>query len=169
VEQHRTVVLPGVSDELDTIRHRYDGLDSLLSEVAKKITETIPFDVDIELNVIYFPQIGFLTVIPLDESTGRGVHEGELDPENAWVRMFSTEAKVYYKSNEMREMDDQLGDVYGMICGKFPYESTLWTWNNPFADKEIEIIYSLAQRVLYYKDLITTCSDLCGELDRLFT
>lgn len=36
-------------------------------------------------------------------------------------------------------------------------------------DKEIEIIHSLTQRVLYYKDLITTCSDLCGELDRLST
>lgn len=33
-------------------------------------------------------------------------------------------------------------------------------------DKEIEIIYNLAQRVLDYQELITSCSDLCGELDR---
>lgn len=117
MEQHRTVVKAGLNDELDIIRHRYDGLDSLLSGVAKKIAESMPY-VDIELSVIYFPQIGFLTVIPLDETTGRGVYEGDLNLENAWVRMFSTETKVYYKSNEMREMDDQLGDIYGMICGK---------------------------------------------------
>ena len=37
---------------------------------------------------------------------------------------------------------------------------------NASADKEIEIIHHLAQRVLAHQDLIKTCSDICGELDR---
>ena len=34
------------------------------------------------------------------------------------------------------------------------------------ADKEIEIIHNLAQRVLIYQELIIGCSEICGELDR---
>lgn len=33
-------------------------------------------------------------------------------------------------------------------------------------DKEIEIIHELAQSVLEYEELLTTASDICGELDR---
>lgn len=58
--------------------------------------------------------------------------------------------QVYFKSSETREMDDHFGDVYGIIC-----------------DREIEISYELAQYVLQYEDLITSCSDVCGELDSL--
>ncbi|KAH9870721.1 hypothetical protein IAQ61_006199 [Plenodomus lingam] len=57
--------------------------------------------------------------------------------------------QVYFKSSETREMDDHFGDVYGII-----------------SDREIEISHELAQHVLQYEELITTCSDICGELDR---
>lgn len=46
-------------------------------------------------------------------------------------------------------MDDHFGDVYGII-----------------SDREIEISHELAQFVLQYEELFTTCSDICGELDR---
>lgn len=46
-------------------------------------------------------------------------------------------------------MDDHFGDVYGII-----------------SDREIEISHELAQFVLQYEELITSCSDVCGELDR---
>ncbi|KAI9883832.1 MAG: Translation elongation factor 1 beta [Watsoniomyces obsoletus] len=150
VEQHRTVVNVGVDDELDTLRHTYDGLDSLLSEVRRRLLETTTFDVNSDLNVIYFPQIGFLILLPLDINTGRGMNEDLFDPEGSWVRMFSTDAEVYYKSHEMRELDQHFGDIYGIIC-----------------DKEIEIIYHLAQRVLAHEEIIRTCSTICGELDSL--
>lgn len=117
MEQHRTVVNVGVDDDLDTMRHRYDGLDSLLSEVRRRLLETTTYDVNSELNVIYFPQIGFLILLPLDAVTGRGLNEVAFDPDGFWVRMFSTDAEVYYKSNETREMDEHFGDIYGMICG----------------------------------------------------
>lgn len=46
-------------------------------------------------------------------------------------------------------MDDHFGDIYGII-----------------SDREIEISHELAQFVLQYEELITSCSDVCGELDR---
>jgi len=46
-------------------------------------------------------------------------------------------------------MDDHFGDVYGII-----------------SDREIEISHELAQYVLQYEELLTSCSDICGKLDR---
>ena len=99
------------------------------------------------LNVIYFPQIGFLCTTPIDPDTGDAVYDGGLD--HLWERMFATEEQVYFKNSETREMDD-FGDVYGII-----------------SDREIEISHELAQYLLQYEELLTTCSDICGELDSL--
>lgn len=107
----------GVDRELDAMRHQYDAMDSLLSEVARDLRLRMPADVSID-NVIYFPQLGYLIVVPLDPVTGRGRFEGGGTSENGWLYMFSTEDKVYYKSEEMKEMDEHFGDLYGMICGR---------------------------------------------------
>jgi DNA mismatch repair protein MSH5 len=64
--------------------------------------------------------------------------------------MFATEAQIYFKNSETREMDDHFGDVYGII-----------------SDREIEISHELAQYLLQYEGLLTSCSDICGELDSL--
>lgn len=32
--------------------------------------------------------------------------------------MFITENRAYFKDFRMREMDEKLGDIYGIICGK---------------------------------------------------
>lgn len=56
--------------------------------------------------------------------------------------------QVYFKTPEVREMDNHFGDIYGMI-----------------SDREIEISHELAQYMLQYGGLFTACSDMCGELD----
>lgn len=33
------------------------------------------------------------------------------------------------------------------------------------ADREIEIIHELAERILEYEELLTTASDICAEID----
>ncbi|TKA65356.1 hypothetical protein B0A49_08109 [Cryomyces minteri] len=102
-QQHRTVVKTGVDEELDNMKRTYDGIDNLLSEVARHIAEGVPSDLRSDLNVIYFPQIGFLVAMMLDEETGCGVYEGGIaDP---WERMFTTGNCVYYKNKEVSEMD----------------------------------------------------------------
>ncbi|ORY09079.1 mismatch repair protein 5 [Clohesyomyces aquaticus] len=147
-EESRTVILPGIDEELDQMKATFAGLDALLSQVAHKLSERIPAGLQESLNVIYFPQIGFLTTVPVDPDTGSGVYVGGL--ENPWEQMFSTEEQVYFKNIEMREMDDHFGDLYGII-----------------SDREIEISHELAQYVLEYENLLTAASDICGELDSL--
>jgi DNA mismatch repair protein MSH5 len=53
-----------VDEELDHMRLNYHGLDSFLSEIAKEISVTIPSDFTSIINVIYFPQLGYLITVP---------------------------------------------------------------------------------------------------------
>ncbi|CAN9407683.1 unnamed protein product [Alternaria alternata] len=147
-EEGRTIIIPGVDEELDQMKHTLDSLDDFLNRVARKLSEKMPSDIRATLNVIYFPQIGFLCTTPVDQVTGNAVYDGTFD--SPWERMFSTEEQVYFKNSETREMDDHFGDVYGII-----------------SDREIEISHELAQFLLQYEEMLTSCSDTCGELDSL--
>ncbi|KAK5234240.1 hypothetical protein LTR47_004831 [Exophiala xenobiotica] len=146
-EQQRTVVKRGINEQLDEVKDVYDGMDEILSEKAIQIAKSV--GLNIELNVIYFPHLGFHVTIPLDETT----HEPSSDASTqasalGWQHMFTTDRQVYYKDQTMREMDEELGDLYAEIC-----------------DYEIEIAYDLAQRILEDEKVLIAASDLCGQLD----
>lgn len=118
-ENHRTTVLPGVDAELDKIRQSYDGMDSMLTRVATQISGEVPeWAAQYIENCIFFPQLGFLTVIPIDPETGNGRYEGEGVDDNIWEKMFSSEDMGYYKNSQMKQMDAYYGDIYSVICGK---------------------------------------------------
>ncbi len=147
-EAGRTVVRAGVDQELDAIKRTYDGIENLLHQVTEHIATFVPAELDAKINVIFFPQIGFLIASPIDPRTGASVFEGpDADP---WDQTFVTEAAAYYKNSNMREMDEHFGDIYGRIC-----------------DREIEIVQDLGERVLEYEAALNDVSDLCGELDSL--
>lgn len=108
------MVKQGIDRELDKIKDRYDGLSSLLKHVALDIAATIPAILEVDVNVIYFPQLGFNIAIPLNDY-GAAAYTG---PDDDWELMFITENRAYFKDFRMREMDEKLGDIYGIICGK---------------------------------------------------
>lgn len=146
--QQRTVVMRGVDPELDHLKHSYDGLDSILTEVGKNIEDRVPATFHAQINIIYFPQIGFLISLCPDADAGSESMGSE--PLDNWERMFTTEECTYYKSSHMREMDQKYGDLWSMIC-----------------DKEIEMVHELAEGILEYEELLITVSDICGELDSM--
>ena len=117
---HRTVVNTGVSDELDNMKRTYDGIEDLLNLTSLEIAATIPKLYSLDLNVIFFPQIGFLISIPLNLDTGRGDWEGGEAEDQRWDRIFSTATRIYYKDFRMHELDERLGDMYAVICGTLP-------------------------------------------------
>ncbi|KAJ6109241.1 hypothetical protein N7486_001475 [Penicillium sp. IBT 16267x] len=143
-EQGRTVVKQGLDRDLDRMKDRYDGLDSLLKHVAIDIATTIPEDLGVDVNVIYFPQLGFNIAIPLNEN-GESAYCGS---HGDWELVFITETRAYFKDFRMRELDEKLGDIYGLIC-----------------EREIEIVYDLAQKVLQHENVLVEASDICGEID----
>lgn len=141
----RTMVLTGLNPELDEARRTYAGIEDMLSEVACHIAQQVPSEFVSTVNVVFFPQIGFLISIELDQDT-EATYTGPLD--NPWEQMFTSQSHSYFKNSIMIEMDEQFGDIHGRIL-----------------DMEIEIIQDLGQRVLEYQDILDTTSDLCGELD----
>ena len=71
-EQHRTAVLQGVDPELDNMKRTYDGMDTLLTQVATALSNDVPeWAAQYIENCIVFSQLGFLTVVPLDLETGK--------------------------------------------------------------------------------------------------
>lgn len=125
--QRRVVVQRNVDDELDQMKRMYDGMDSMLSEVARQVVAGIPQDVATNLNVIYFPQLGYLIVVPSTEGSDPSETESNSESGMAggpayvggdWEFQFCTGTSWYYKSPQMRQMDDYFGDVYGLICGE---------------------------------------------------
>ncbi|CAG8943853.1 unnamed protein product [Penicillium salamii] len=163
-EQGRTVVKQGIDRQLDQIKDRYDGLNSLLKHVALDIAATIPEALNVDVNVIYFPQLGFNIAIPLSEH-GVAAYAGSNDE---WEMMFLTENRAYFKDFHMREMDEKLGDIYGLICGKSSRTLLLrQTDMLSFTEKEIEIVYDLAQKIQRYENVLVDASDICGEIDSL--
>lgn len=104
---------PGLDRELDKLKDSYDGLSDLLKKVAIEIAATVPESLGIDVNVIYFPQLGFNIAIPLNDR-GTAAYSGT---DEDWELIFITENRAYFKDFRMREMDDKLGDIFGLICG----------------------------------------------------
>jgi DNA mismatch repair protein MSH5 len=103
-QESRTVILPGIDEQLDQMKRTLNGLESLLDQVAIQLAASMPPDSSSSLNVIYFPQIGFLVTIPLDHTTQAPVYEGDL--ENPWERLFSTEyARAQTLSSDFSNRD----------------------------------------------------------------
>jgi DNA mismatch repair protein MSH5 len=88
--EHRTCVKPGVDEELDNMRHLYAGLEDLLGSCARSISRQIPLDTAGSLNVVFFPQIGFLVSIPRDPGIDEVTVAG-LVRDQGWERIFHTQ------------------------------------------------------------------------------
>ncbi|CAG8445606.1 11405_t:CDS:10, partial [Scutellospora calospora] len=148
VKESRIVVKPHVDEELDHMKRTYDGLDDFLFEVAREISTSIPTEFASTLNVIYFPQLGYLVTVPL-KPEWRDEEDFKID---GLYYQFSTATTVYYKNDRMRELDEYLGDIHGLIV-----------------DREIEIMQKLQDRVLEYVPLFLSSSAVCAELDCLLS
>ena len=110
--------MSGVDNELDEMKRIYDGIEDLLNRTSQEVANSIPTEYVLDLNVIFFPQIGFLIVMPFDLVSGRAEYEGGEGGNARWERIFSTASRVYYKDYRMKELDDTFGDMYAVICGK---------------------------------------------------
>ncbi|KAH7334893.1 muts domain V-domain-containing protein [Rhizoctonia solani] len=60
----RVCINPGVDEALDEKKRIYNGLDDLLIHVARQVSQNMPEGYTNELNVLYFPQLGYLIRIP---------------------------------------------------------------------------------------------------------
>ncbi|KAG0700111.1 DNA mismatch repair protein MutS [Suillus ampliporus] len=144
---NRICVRPYIDEELDQRKHVYAGLDAVLSKVADQICRNISVDYTQSLNVVYFPQLGFLICVPMQEEWRSEEGIKVLD---GWSFQFSSDAHVYFKSEEMHDMDTHIGDLHPSIV-----------------DREIEIVQELLERILVFSECMRLTCDICAELDCL--
>ncbi|KAI1423077.1 putative MSH5 protein [Xylaria sp. FL1777] len=150
VDRGRTAVKQGIDVDLDERKRSYDGMESFLANVIAKLQGSIPeWARQYVRNCIFFPQLGFLTVVSINPQTGKGNYDGE-GLHDTWVCMFLADGCAYYKNRQMKELDEELGDLYCMII-----------------DREIEIIHQLAVTILSRETAIIAASEVLGELDSL--
>ncbi|KAI2635026.1 putative MSH5 protein [Xylaria nigripes] len=150
VDRGRTAVKQGVDSELDERKRNYDGMEHFLAGVISKLRSSVPeWARKYVRNCIFFPQLGFLTVVSINPQTGKGDYDGE-GLNDTWECMFIADGSAHYKNRQMKEMDEEFGDSYCMII-----------------DREIEIIHQLAVEVLDREAAIIAASEVLGELDSL--
>ncbi|KAJ7644219.1 DNA mismatch repair protein MutS [Roridomyces roridus] len=141
----RICVRPHIDEELDNRKHVYHGIDAVLSKVAEQICQTVPPDYAASLNIVYFPQLGFLICVPTKEESPE-----EVEILDGWSFQFSSESHVYFKSQEMTDMDTHIGDLHPSIV-----------------DREIEIVQELLEEISVQFEAMATACDICAELDVL--
>ncbi|KAJ3059989.1 MutS protein msh5, partial [Podochytrium sp. JEL0797] len=144
--ESKVVVKLGVDQELDELKHLYEGLDDLLSEVATETARSVPPQFVDGLNVVYFPQLGYLITVALQSH----MTTKESFEIQGLLFQFCTTKHVFYKSDRMYEMDESMGDLHSII-----------------ADKEMAILQTLQDDVARHASLLTDISAVCAELDCL--
>ncbi|KXN88301.1 hypothetical protein AN958_07760, partial [Leucoagaricus sp. SymC.cos] len=142
----RVCVRPGIDEELDNKKHVYHGIDSILSNVSHQVSQNVPISFATTLNVVYFPQLGYLICIPASQELESGAIRL---PEGWSLQVF---AHVYFKSPEMHDLDIHIGDLHSNIV-----------------DREIEIVQALLEEILVHDQMIGNICDICAELDCLLS
>ncbi|KAH6908017.1 muts domain V-domain-containing protein [Coprinopsis sp. MPI-PUGE-AT-0042] len=108
----RICVRPRIDEELDNWKHAYHGIDAVLSQ--NRSHEDVTPDVAPALNVVYFPQLGYLICIPMRPEWRAGTPSVE-----GWTfQHFPTAGSehVYFKSEEMRDMDVHIAHEASMTA-----------------------------------------------------
>ena len=112
--------------------------------MAVQVCPDLPRQWHPKLNVVYFPQLGYLISLPLQDPSI--VNQ---DYESAGLEFqFSTESTAFFKNSKMHDLDESLGDLHSIIC-----------------DQEIEIIQKLCESILEFAKEILQMVDAIAELD----
>lgn len=123
-EAQRSTVKWGVDPELDQLKHLFAGLEDILAQVRMKLLQVMPGWARVHLvNCIFYPQLGFLVAIVLNPETGQGAYHGQGLNNDNWVKMFTNEGLVLYKTRMMQDLDHTYGDPYGQLVGQYVLSS----------------------------------------------
>ncbi|KAG8690356.1 MutS protein msh5, partial [Ceratobasidium sp. 395] len=155
-------VNPGIDETLDEKKRTYNGLDDLLVRVARDISQNIPEEFATELQVLYFPQIGFVIRIPRRPDWTR---QEDIEQVPGWVQQWKTEENVFYKSPKMQDLDIYVGDLHSHIIGALPFFGCVNLPLKRSLDREIEIMEETLARVLRQDKAIAAVCEAAAEVD----
>lgn len=131
--ENRVVIKPCIDTDLDEMKRVYYGLDDFLSHVAQRLL--LPEECSI-YSVVYFPQLGFLIKMPVDQP------HGEMEFQ------FSADESSYYKNQVMQDLNEEIGDIHTNIV-----------------DKELELVQEIKDSMLQNTADFLYVSNLVAYLD----
>ncbi|PJF20036.1 MutS family protein MSH5 [Paramicrosporidium saccamoebae] len=143
--QGRIVIRSKVNPDLDQIRKQYTGLPEFLANIVNQIAARITSTKVSTINVVYFPQLGFLVTIPLTKET-----ELQSIGDCGFELQFKTEKVAYFKDTATRGLDSEIGDIFADIV-----------------DLEIEIVRVLADQIVPHCATLSKYERLLAEVDCL--
>lgn len=141
------VVRSRVNPDLDRVRRQYHSLPDLLSSMVQEVAARITEPKIRVLNIVYFPQLGFLVTIPVSEEL-----RAEDVKEAGFALQFTTEKAGYFKDDVTLRLDAEIGDIYADIL-----------------DMEVEIVRVLVDQVLLNKSTFAVYSQKLAEIDCLLS
>ena len=143
--QNRLVIMEGVNSELDNRRQTYDSLDAFLDLVAQQEASNLPENFPFAIKTVYYPQIGFLIVVPRNDET-----EDQLQYfQQFGLRYhFSSDRSLYFKNASMDELDQEVGDIHHLII-----------------EQETTISVKLERFILQFSESINKLNDVTAKLD----
>jgi DNA mismatch repair protein MSH5 len=148
----RICVKVGLDAQLDEWRQVYANLPSILNSIVAKMTSRLRdvLDPAYDMYIEYFPQVGYLQALCRKDARETSEDSIRVGEELGWVYQYSSEVKAYFKTQETRDLDAQLGDLYSFIAGR-----------------EIEIVQGLYDEMAPCLQWLTVCSDVMAEVDCL--
>ncbi|KAK3927533.1 MutS protein-like protein 5 [Frankliniella fusca] len=146
-QMKRFVVLPGVDNDLDKMKHTYANLSEMMMELSPLELQDLPDYIE-ECSVLFLPEIGFLVSIPM--------WKDYLTKEEMQIPGFKfkfiADRLIHYKSPRCRELDMSLGDIYLRI-----------------SELELRIMLRLVQYIQQHIDSLLDSLSYVGELDCLIS
>ncbi|OAD77986.1 hypothetical protein PHYBLDRAFT_68514 [Phycomyces blakesleeanus NRRL 1555(-)] len=113
--ENRVVVNTRINKDLDLLKKKYEALDDYLLSITQDMSADMPIGIGAMLNVVYFPQLGFLVTLPYTITSY---------PKDFELQ-FTTGENLYFKNPKTKELDQDIGDVHAMMIGKHPIQE-LW-------------------------------------------
>lgn len=146
-KQCRPVIRVGLYQKLDDLKMRYSGLPMFLKDAVEIVAKRVKSDNVTFVNIVYFPQLGFLVTIPKNADNPHTV--SVMESKNPEFQMqFETDKIIYFKDPTTRHLDESIGDVYADIV-----------------DVELDILNSLTSTILSHADKMKVHYNRLIEID----
>lgn len=156
-----------MNPELDELKRRYSHLPDLLADAVNMIASKITNSTITMVNIVYFPQLGFLVTVPLPTTGSKSMLSSSLERlhkettpspspspppplpslENFQLQ-FKTEKVAYFKDEITRNLDSEIGDVYADIV-----------------DLELEIVKYMAEQLSPHSSTLQKYADQLAHVD----
>lgn len=147
-KQEKIVIRQHVNPDLDRLRHQYRTLPSYLTAKVQLVAERIKNPMIRAVNIVYFPQLGFLVTISLEGKSKVEAIQSAIGAD--FSLQFVTEHVAYFKDPITKGLDDEIGDIYADMT-----------------DLEIEIVLFLIDQILPHRHELCRLGRKLAELDCL--